>query len=173
MSEPAQQLTQIVIAHTGALRLYASQILDDPSTADDVVQEAMVTMLTLASTIKPMLPVPWMYRVVRNAALDHLRSSKRRRRREEKVAGEQRQWFTTKSDGVVERDAVENAMARLDTEDREIVVLRVWGGLPFAEIGGIVHRSASTVHTRYEAALALMRTALEDPCDHTMTTRTK
>lgn len=167
----AALLTKRVAEHAAALRLYACQLLADPSDADDVVQNALVSLLTASATTSPDNPVAWMYRVVRNAAMDYRRSSDRRRRRERRVADARREWFAPAStDGLIESDAAQHALSHLDAEDREIVVLRIWGGLPFAEIAAIVRHSASTVHARYESALMRMRTALlEKSCHMTIT----
>jgi RNA polymerase sigma-70 factor (ECF subfamily) len=158
-------LTALVAERAAGLRLYACQLLpDDPSAADDVVQEAMVSLLTLA--MPPDEPVPWMYRVIRNAAFDHRRSSARRKRRERHVAEASREWFVSRrAAAVIDAETVERCLAKLPAEQREIVVLRIWNGLSFAEIGTIVQRSASTVHGHYEDALTQMRTVLEDPCE--------
>jgi RNA polymerase sigma-70 factor (ECF subfamily) len=110
-------------------------------------------------------PVPWMYRVIRNAAFDHRRSSKRRKRRERRVAEACREWFVPRPAAVVDAEAAERCLAKLPAEQREIVVLRIWNGLSFAEIGTIVQRSASTVHGYYEDALTQMRAVLEEPCE--------
>jgi RNA polymerase sigma-70 factor (ECF subfamily) len=165
-------LTALVAERAAGLRLYACQLLpDDPSAADDVVQEALVSLLTVE--MPPDDPVPWMYRVIRNAAFDHRRSSARRKRRERRVAEACREWFVPWPAAVVNAEAAERCLARLSAEQREIVVLRIWNGLSFAEIGSIVQRSASTVHGYYADALTQMRAVLEEPCDtRTMTTTT-
>ena len=52
----------------------------------------------------------------------------------------------------------------LQPDFREIVVMRIWGELGFAEIAGVMGLSVSTVHTRYVAAIKQLRAALEKPC---------
>ena len=167
----ATTLTALVAERAAGLRLYACQLLPaDPAAADDVVQDALVSLLTVDPP--PDDPVPWIYRVIRNAAFDHRRSSARRKRRERRVAEASREWFVPRPAAVINADAAERCLAKLPAEQREIVVLRIWNGLSFAEIGRIVQRSASTVHGYYEDALTQMRAVLEDPCDtRTMTTQ--
>jgi RNA polymerase sigma-70 factor (ECF subfamily) len=165
MNQTVTTLTQLVAERAAALRLYACQLLDDASEADDVVQDALVSLLTADTA--PTDPVPWMYRVVRNAAFDHRRSSARRRRRERRVAEGCREWFMPAPAALIDAEAVERCLAQLDAEEREIVVLRVWSDLSFAEIAAVVQHSASTVHGRYEGALTRMRAVMEKPCDTT------
>jgi RNA polymerase sigma-70 factor (ECF subfamily) len=54
-------------------------------------------------------------------------------------------------------EAVRAALARLADEDREIVELKVYGGLTFAEIGAAIDRPAATAATRYRRALESLR----------------
>ena len=167
MNDDRAVLTRVVAERAAALRLYACQLLDDPSAADDVVQDALVSLLTAARP--PDDTTAWMYRVVRNAALDYRRAATRRRGRERRVAEGCREWFVPEPAANLDAEAAERCLAQLAADEREIVVLRIWGGLSFAEIGAVVGRSASTVHARYETALTRMRSALEEPCDITTT----
>src|SRR4051812_40185507 len=144
-------LTALVAERAAGLRLYACQLLpDDLAAADDVVQDALVSLLTVE--MPPDDLVPWMYRVIRNAAFDYRRSSARRKRRERRVAGACREWFVARPAAVIDAEAAERCLSRLPVEQREIVVLRIWNGLSFTAIAGIVQRSASTVHGYYEDA---------------------
>src|SRR3954471_20921033 len=64
------RLTQMVVDRAAALALYARQWLgDDASSAQDVVQDALTALLMQRQP--PSDPVAWMYRAVRNAAIDH------------------------------------------------------------------------------------------------------
>lgn len=155
------RLTQMVAGRAGALALYARQWLDAAS-AEDVVQEALAALLTQPKP--PTEPVAWMYRAVRNAAIDHVRSAVRRRRREQAVATGRREWFEADPHALIHAETAEQALRRLPAQHREIVVLRIWGELGLAQIGQIMHLSVTTVHERYVWALEQMRQTLENPC---------
>jgi len=74
---PLETLTRLLDQHTAALVLYARQWCDAP---EDVVQEAFLALLR-----EPAVPenvVGWLYRVVRNRAINASRSSGRRQRHE-------------------------------------------------------------------------------------------
>lgn len=155
------RLTQMVVERAGALALYARQWLDAAS-AEDVVQEALTALLTQPRA--PDDPVAWMYRAVRNAAIDHVRSASRRRRREQAVAAERREWFEAATDSLIDAQVAERALRQLPDEYREVVVLRIWGELGLAQIARIMRLGVTTVHERYASALQQMRSALEKPC---------
>ena len=157
----AERLTRTVTECAAALVLYARQWLDGAS-ADDAVQDALVALL--AQRQPPRNPTSWMYRAVRNAAIDAARSTERRRHREQKVARERGGWFVPQPDTLLDAQIAEQSLRRLSPELREVVVLRIWGDLAFAEIAEIMQLGVSTVHDRYKAALGELRSALEQPC---------
>ena len=127
------------------------------------MQEALTALLTQRPL--PDDAIAWMFRAVRNAAIDEARSASRRRRREKIVAESRREWFESRVDALIDAGTAEAGLAALPAESREIVVLRIWSGLGFAQIAAVTHVSISTVHDRYVAALRQMRGALEHkPC---------
>ena len=159
-----ERLTQLVAERAPGLALYARQWVDRAA-AEDVVQEAL-TALLLAQP-KPDDPVAWMFRTVRNAAIDLARSASRRRRREQTIAAARGEWFETRPDAALDARAAEQALEQLPSELRQIVVLRIWGQQGFAQIAQIMELSTSTAHDRYQAALKQLRAALEKPCAKT------
>jgi RNA polymerase sigma-70 factor (ECF subfamily) len=144
-----------------ALVLYARQWLDGAS-ADDAVQDALVALLT--EKRPPRNPKAWIYRAVRNAAIDAARATERRLRREQSVARTRREWFDTQPDLWLDAQTAEQLLRRLSPEHREVVVLRIWGDLGFAEIAQIMELGVTTVYDRYKVALRELRSALEQPC---------
>lgn len=56
--------------------------------------------------------------------------------------------------------AVRAALADLPPEQREVVVLKVWQGRSFAEIGALLDISPNTASSRYRYALEKLRAAL-------------
>lgn len=156
-----ERLTRIATQCAAALVLYARQ-WHDAAGADDAVQEAFVSLIAQAQP--PRNPAAWMYRAVRNAAIDSARSAGRRRRREQTVAESRREWFVADPAAAVDARIAEQALRRLKSEHREVVVLRIWGDLPFAEIADVLNLGVSTVHDRYKTALGQLRSALEQPC---------
>jgi len=154
-------LTRIVAERAAGLVLYARQWLD-AATAEDVVQEALVALL--AARHPPVNPTAWMYRAVRNAAIDAVRSRSRRQQREQAVAATRRDWFDPQAEALLDAEVAQIALQKLAASQREIVVLRIWGGLGFAEIAEVLQVAVSTVHDRYGKALGELRRELEKSC---------
>src|SRR6478735_4651906 len=86
------ELARLYREHAPALRLYARQWRDG---GEDVVQDAFVRLAQQSPA--PERPAPWLFRVVRNAALAVARAQTRRGRREAgAVAAEA--WYSTADD---------------------------------------------------------------------------
>jgi RNA polymerase sigma-70 factor (ECF subfamily) len=155
------RLANMVVERAAALALYARQWLDHAS-AQDVVQEALTSLLMQRTT--PADPVAWMFRAVRNSAIDHARALSRRKRREREFALIRSEWFESTADSLLDARIAEQELAMLPGELREIVVLRIWGDLGLAQIGRIMNLSTTTIHERYVEALDQLRLSLEKPC---------
>ena len=141
-----ETLGRLYRRHAPALRLFARQW---PG-GEDLVHDAFVA---LARQVHPPERVlPWLYRVVRNAALTARRADARRQRRET-AAGVPEAWFRSADDRIDAQDAA-RLLAELPLHEREVVVARVWGGLTFEEIARLVGCSLPTAHRRYQAGLS-------------------
>ena len=158
-------LGQLYRQHAPALRLYARQWEEG---AEDLVQNAFVR---LAQQVPPPSQVvPWLYRVVRNEGLVAQRSAARRRRRERR-AGTPEAWFSA-AEGSLDADEAARLLAELPLELREVIVVRLWGGLTFEAVAALVGCSLPTAHRRYHAGLAQLRERLHGQWTRTPTSPT-
>lgn len=89
------------------------------------------------------------------------RASGRSAERRELLAAEQRAARSTTVTNPVDATELHDSLAILDDAAREIVVLRVWGGLAWQEIAELVGGSKSTVQRTYAQALELLRSHWE------------
>jgi RNA polymerase sigma factor (sigma-70 family) len=152
-------LTRLLDEHGPALVLYAQQWCDTP---EDAVQEAFLALVR-----QPALPeniVGWLYKVVRNEALNASRSSRRRTKREETAADKSELWFHVTLDDRLDAAEAALAMGELPIEERETIVARLWGGLSFDEIADLTGSSTSTVHRWYQAGLIALRERMGVEC---------
>jgi RNA polymerase sigma-70 factor (ECF subfamily) len=152
------ELARLIDEKAPALVLYARQWCE---AAEDVVQQAFLDLVT--QRCPPRDPAGWLYRVVRNGAIDAGRSHRRRQRREAEAAREARWFVEPEVDGLDASAAVE-ALQSLPLEQREPIVAHLWGGLGFEQIGEVAGCSASTAFRRYTAGLAALRKKLGVPC---------
>jgi RNA polymerase sigma factor (sigma-70 family) len=152
-------LTRLLDQHGPALVLYAQQWCDTP---EDVVQEAFLALVRQSSL--PENIVGWLYRVVRNEALNASRTSQRRTKREAAAADKSEPWFHATLDDRLDAAEAARAMGELPIEQRETIVARLWGGLSFDEIAQLTGSSTSTVHRCYQAGLNALRERMGVEC---------
>lgn len=158
-----EAFTSLLDTHGPALILFARQWCDAP---EDVVQSAFLKLVALRKP--PDNPSAWLYRVVRNGAIDAGKSARRRREREVAVARPERWFVETEVEGLDAVVAV-SALQELSVELREVIVARLWGGLTFEEIGELVGCGAATAHRRFSTGITALRERLrvtspsEDP----------
>ena len=155
------RLAELFAVHAPSLTLYARQLSNEP---DDLVQESFVRLMNLAN--EPPNVRAWLMKTLRNLSIDRRRSLFRRRRRETKSATAAA-WFQPAVATTIDGDHVASLLATLPARQREVIVLRLWSGLTFAEIAAVVGVSDSTVHDDYHAAIHTLRVRLESPCKPT------
>ncbi|MEO1998257.1 MAG: sigma-70 family RNA polymerase sigma factor [Planctomycetaceae bacterium] len=134
-----------------ALRLAVS-ITGKPEDAEDVVQSVMLRVAhdpsRLATAVYPAL---YLIQMVRNESLTVLRKRKRTMccsHLSESVASSRLSDSPPDSKAVVQ-----SALDGLPPNQAEVVVLKVWERLTFAEIGQLLGVSANTAASRYRYAL--------------------
>jgi RNA polymerase sigma-70 factor (ECF subfamily) len=164
----SDELGRLIDRHAAALELYARQWCETP---DDVVQDAFLKLARLGAL--PVNPAAWLFRVVRNGAINAGTAAKRRRRHESEAAGEARTWFEMDSDAThpdsVDPEAATAELCALPLEQREVIVAHLWGGLTFEQIAEIAGSSSSTAHRHYGAGLATLRERLGVSCHKSRT----
>lgn len=146
------RFSRLLDQHGSALVLYARQW---PCDAEDVVQDALVSLMRQSPP--PENPARWLYRVVRNGAIDASRRQAVRASHERKGGELRDAWFESNLETPLDAADAQRALAALPLELREVVVLRIWGGHTLAEIGELTGCSSSTAHRNYNAALAELR----------------
>ena len=157
----AEQLARWFDAHAASLMLYARQWVDDAA-AEDVVQDVFCRLA--AQRRAPASARAWLFRSVRNAALNQVRSRRRRRAREQRPRAGPAAWFQPNPAAPIDAEAVRAAVAALPEAQREIIVLRIWAGLTLAEAAEVVGRPVSTLFSRYQAGLEAIRERMDKPC---------
>ena len=135
--------------------LFARQQVGTHAEAEDVLQEAMVQVWSKRDQFARIEPGLF-FTHIRRMAINRARSEQRRQKREQAYALEnQPAWFVPDSGG--EAAELEQALGQLPLEQREILVLRIWGEQTFEAIGQTLDISPNTAASRYRYGLENMR----------------
>jgi RNA polymerase sigma-70 factor (ECF subfamily) len=141
------------------LVLFARQWVRSSADAEDIVQEAFVKFWRRNHKIDNR---GLLYATVRSIALDFIRRDSRRARREvvafSDAEGSIEPQFQFEDEG---QCALAAAMDRLPHDQREVLVMKIWNELTFAEIAGALGISQNTAASRYRYALAGLKKSLQ------------
>ncbi|HEX8279921.1 MAG TPA: sigma-70 family RNA polymerase sigma factor [Chthoniobacterales bacterium] len=137
------------------LVLFARQFVRSAADAEDIVQDAFVKFWRKQHPIENRA---LLFATVRSTALDLLRRDARRARREADLVAESEHsvapQFETTSES---QQSLAAAIDRLPAEQREVLVMKIWNELTFAEIATILGISQNTAASRYRYALAALK----------------
>jgi RNA polymerase sigma-70 factor (ECF subfamily) len=134
------------------LHHYVAVRLGSRDAAADVVQSAFLNAVKSRRKFRGVEnPTAYMFQIARN---ESIRAAKR-------VAARPltpQELFATATGGPNnDAEVLAMALARLDADDREIVELKIYGGLAFREIADVTGLPQGTVATRYRRALESLR----------------
>lgn len=137
----------------GGAHALATQILGNVVDAEDAVHDALTTALerpALYDASKGPLK-PWFLRMVRNRCIDLLRGRRPTDGRIEQIADSGS--GPEKAAEIADRDRVlKLALEALDVDQRQIIVLRDYLDLPYAQIADVLGIAAGTVMSRLHRA---------------------
>ena len=147
------------------LVLFARQFVRSIADAEDIVQDAFVRFWRKQHSVNDP-PSPGfcvasrglLYATVRTTALDLLRRDARRARREATASADMEQITEPQfdfDDG--SQRALVAAIDLLPVEQREVLVMKIWNELTFAEIASALSISQNTAASRYRYALAALK----------------
>ena len=157
----SQDWTEWLTQHGDKLLLYARRWAADQATAEDLVQEAFIRFWKSQSQAAD--PLAYLYQCVRAVAIDVARSNQAREVREANAFASPPLFQpATHLEQQERQQQIESAIADLPGEQAEVVTLKIWSGLTFAQIAAVTGLSANTVASRYRYALAALRNALEE-----------
>jgi RNA polymerase sigma-70 factor (ECF subfamily) len=142
-------------AKAAQLILYGRALGLSHAEAEDVLQETFVALLDKPQ--EPHRPEHYCVRSFRNRALNYRRSLWRRLTREL----ESQRWFEKSSEEDEDERAAMRCLAELPVEQREVIVLKIWHGHTFEEIGELLEISPNTAAGRYRYGLQKMKLRME------------
>ncbi len=145
------------------LVLYATNILKDVDAAEDVVQDCFMNVWenSLYDNLSDGLD-KYMFHLVKNAALNDLRGSKRREARHEKMMAEIPTVEIMKEDEQTEIEILYSAINQLPPERRRIFMMICAEGKKYQEVADQLQISINTVRTQLMRSLKFLREKLKE-----------
>ena len=160
--------------HGSKLLLFARQQTRSHADAEDILQESLVKLVQKVNDGSfsggQEAWLPYLYTAIRRTAIDLGRKVERRGKREEKAEAEkmhesggvQDPWFQTSGADDESSAYIEQSIKKLPAKFAEVITLKIWSELTFAEIGNALDISQNTAASRYRYGLAALKKLLDD-----------
>ncbi|GEM_PF-2488779 len=147
---------QLVARHVGMVFAVAERVTANRPLAEEVAQSTFAQLAGKAETIGANVIVAgWLYHTARNLALAAARSEERRRQREQIAAT----MNSNEPDSGVVAQHLETAMDQLQTEDRDVLLLRYFEDRNLRDVGSELGVSEDAARMRVNRALEKLRGA--------------
>lgn len=168
----------LVERHNRPVYRFCLRALGRPEAAEDATQEVFLRVVKHAPSWERKAKfTTWLYTIARNYCIDEARKGRFRHteslnepqhkgdgedgsERIDSVAGEEVSSDRV-ADSVRMRRVIEQSLAEMPEEQRDVFCLREYGGLAFKEIADLVGAGENTVKSRMRYALAGLRKSLE------------
>jgi RNA polymerase sigma-70 factor, ECF subfamily len=145
-----------------ALLLFASAMTRERDRAQDVVHQVFLKFMEKGKLNRAEDKKAYLYACVRNAVLNERKLQDRHKPLQTDSA-----WFSPPDRDVTGEQNLRRALVALPEEQREVVILHLWGELTFLQIGDLLSVSSNTAASRYRYALEKLRdlmSAKENSC---------
>jgi RNA polymerase sigma-70 factor (ECF subfamily) len=150
-----QDWNEWLAEHAGRFLLFARQQTRCGQDAEDVLQDALVESWKRAGGRPDNALV---YATIHRRAIDLARRTSRRLVRER--ATEPEEFFASSLADAELAAQLEKEIKRLPEPQRQVLTLKFWGGLTFAEVAAALDIPQGTAASRYRLALDALRQTL-------------
>jgi len=148
-----EAFTELVRRHLGLVYRAALRQVGDADLAEDVAQTVFTDLARKAASLRGRETLSgWLHTSTRYAALKARRSQQRRQVREQETYA----MHSAPSDSIEWnrlRPVIDDALHTLAQSDRDVVLLRFFGGRSYSEIGSQIGLPEDTVRVRVNRAL--------------------
>ena len=154
----------LVSSHGDAVYGLCRAMVRDGSLAEDLSQDVFGrAFASLEGFRGEASSKTWLLRIARNRCIDHLRAQQRTPLEFSDEPGDPASEEPSITDLLVKREALEDALASLGSNERALVVLRFGHELAYRDLASTFGLGEGAVRMRISRAVAKMREALEEP----------
>lgn len=173
LSGDRSAISELIDRHAKRVRSYIGMMVKDDAIADDIFQETFIKAVKVIDEGRYADSgkfLSWILRIAHNRVLDHFRREKSNRQVNESeagydVIGTMRFSEPTAEDDIVHgeiEEAIRELIAMLPDEQQEVVRLRYYDKLSFAEIAEQTDVSINTALGRMRYALINLRRMIQE-----------
>jgi RNA polymerase sigma factor (sigma-70 family) len=141
--------------HGPELLLFAQAVTGERGRAQDAVHQVFLKLIEKGSLRQVVDKKAYLFACVRNAALNEGKQRQRNAPLDPDAA-----WFIPPDRDYAGEQNLRRALEALPGDQRQVMVLHVWGELTFSQISDLLDLSSNTVASRYRYALAKLRDSM-------------
>ena len=141
--------------HGPTLLLFAQAVTGERGRAQDAVHQVFLKLLEKGSLSQVVDKKAYLFACVRNAALNDSKLRDRNAPLDPDSA-----WFSPPDRDYAGEQNLRRALEALPSDQRQVMVLHIWGELTFSQISDLLDLSSNTVASRYRYALAKLRDSM-------------
>jgi len=168
--ENTERFGRLTVVARRRLHPFIARAVGDPHAAEDLLQETLLVMVERLGGLKQAESFwPWIYRVAQRKIQDHFQQQRRWTTARENTRGETKRRFRAvygQADvldqmiGCESVRALSDAMGEMDWQQRQVVRLRCFEQLPYAEIADRTRTSPALARTNFYRAKTFLRKRL-------------
>ena len=141
--------------HGPALLLFAQAVTGERGRAQDALHQVFLKLIEKGSLSQVVDKKAYLFACVRNAALNEGKLQERNAPLDPDAA-----WFSPPDRDYAGEQNLRRALGSLPSDQRQVMVLHIWGELTFSQISDLLDLSSNTVASRYRYALAKLRDSM-------------
>jgi RNA polymerase sigma-70 factor, ECF subfamily len=141
--------------HGAALILFARAIIGERSRAEDMVHQVFLKLIENENLSRAEDKKAYLFACVRNAVLNEQKLGDRQTSLDTETA-----WFSPPDRDYAGEQSLRRALGTLPDDQRQVVILHVWGELTFSQIADLLSVSSNTIASRYRYALGKIRDSM-------------
>ena len=141
--------------HGPALLLFAQALTGERGRAQDAIHQAFLKLIEKGSLSQVVDKKAYLFACVRNTALNEGKLQNRNA-----PLGPDAAWFSPADRDYAGEQNLRRALQALPDDQRQVMVLHVWGEMTFSQISDLLDLSSNTVASRYRYALAKLRDSM-------------
>jgi RNA polymerase sigma-70 factor (ECF subfamily) len=157
---PLTDFARLYREHSGDVHRFALYLSGDPALAEDLASEAFVRVWTARERVELTTVRAYLFAIVRNLFLQHLRRERRRAPLDERIADD-RPDPEARAAGQSRLQAVLESLHALPEVDRAAVLMRADGELSYEEIAAVLRTSVAAAKVKVHRARLKLAEALE------------
>jgi len=154
--------SQLVDLYASRCYGYFYRLTGSKDASDELLSELFVRLVEKIGSFKGDAFEKWLFRIAANIFYDRLR----KQRREEKLLDERKRELLTQSQHPEKPDfdmveKLQRQLAKLDSDTRELIILRFYSQLSFKEIAEIGKQPIGTILAKVHRGLKKLRKLME------------